>query len=287
MTVRLYCRVSTAEQADSGLGLGAQRRKVDAEAAHRGWQTVEFYVDAGVSGKTLDRPEMNRLLSDVRRGDVVVVSKLDRLPRSLLDAVGLMDQAKRKGWWLVALDLGVDTTTPTGRLVANVMASVAEWEREVIGQRTSEAMQAAKAQGVRLGRPSLLPLAVRGSDRGRSGGGPDAEADRRPPERRGGADAVWREVVAFLDRQRAEDCGERPAGGSGWGCGGMSRIDVPLIVWLTRSSTALVASRVVRRPRKFFASSLIVPLSYWEGRAFQPTPASPTTAGRTRRSGCR
>lgn len=160
MRVRAYLRVSTVEQADSGLGLEAQRSKILAEAQHRGWEDVEVYADEGVSGKSLNRPAMQRLLGDVRRGDVVVVSKLDRLSRSLLDAVGLMDQAKRRGWGLVALDLGVDTTTPTGRLVANVMASVAEWEREIIGQRTSEALQAAKAAGRRLGRTSLLPVEV-------------------------------------------------------------------------------------------------------------------------------
>ena len=86
-----------------------------------------------------------------------MVAKLDRLSRSLVDAVGLLDSAKRRGFVVVALDLGVDTGTPTGRLVASVMAAVASWEREIIGQRTSEAMQAAKANGRRFGRPSQIP----------------------------------------------------------------------------------------------------------------------------------
>jgi DNA invertase Pin-like site-specific DNA recombinase len=84
---------------------------------------------------------------------VLVVSKLDRLSRSLLDFAGLMDKAKKEGWRLVVLDLAIDTTTASGALMANVMASFAEYERRLIADRTSAALQAKKAQGHRLGRP--------------------------------------------------------------------------------------------------------------------------------------
>src|SRR5207244_1141151 len=95
------------------------------------------------------------------RADGIVVAKLDRLSRSLQDFVGLIALAKKQKWHVVALDLGIDTSTSTGRLVANIMASVAEWEREAIGTRTREGMAAKKAQGVQMGKPSRTTLAVR------------------------------------------------------------------------------------------------------------------------------
>ncbi len=88
------------------------------------------------------------------------MAKLDRLSRSVADFAALLDQAQRGGWGLVALDLGVDTTTPAGELVANVMAAVAQWERRTIGQRTREGLAAKKASGVRLGRPPVLGVEV-------------------------------------------------------------------------------------------------------------------------------
>jgi DNA invertase Pin-like site-specific DNA recombinase len=92
--------------------------------------------------------------------DGIVVAKLDRLSRSVHDFSGLLKLAAARRWSVVAIDLGVDTSTPTGKLVANVMMSVAEWEREVIGERTSVAMQAAKRQGRHMGRVSMLPRAT-------------------------------------------------------------------------------------------------------------------------------
>jgi DNA invertase Pin-like site-specific DNA recombinase len=154
-----YLRVSTAEQADSGAGLDAQRSTVLREAQRRDWNLVAVEVDAGASGKSLSgRPALDEALDAVRSGraDVLVVAKLDRLSRSVADFAALLDRAQREGWGLVALDLGVDTTTPAGELVANVMAAVAQWERRTIGQRTKEGLAAKKASGVRLGRPAVL-----------------------------------------------------------------------------------------------------------------------------------
>ncbi len=110
----------------------------------------------------LARPGIADALDRLRRAEagVLVVSKLDRLSRSLLDFAGLMDRAKREGWRLVVLDLAIDTTTASGALMANVMASFAEYERRLISDRTSAALQAKKAQGARLGRPRTTPEAV-------------------------------------------------------------------------------------------------------------------------------
>ena len=150
-----YARVSTHEQAESGLGLDAQRTAIVAECDRRGWALVEILDDAGISGKTMSRPGLHAALDalDSGRGGTLMVAKLDRLSRSLVDFAAVMERAHRDGWALVALDLGVDTTSPAGELVANVMASVAQWERRAIGARTRDALAAKKAQGVRLGRP--------------------------------------------------------------------------------------------------------------------------------------
>lgn len=157
-----YMRVSTADQAHSGLGLEAQRETITRYADAKGWNVV-WYEDAGLSAKSLDRPQLqaalDRLDASPKRRDVdgLLVAKLDRLSRSVVDFAGVLDLARARKWALVAIDLGVDTSTPTGELVANVMMSVAQWERRVIGERTSAAMQAAKRAGRHMGRVSVLP----------------------------------------------------------------------------------------------------------------------------------
>lgn len=157
-----YLRVSTEEQAVSGLGLADQRSVIAIEAARRNWQHIEFVSDEGFSAKNLSRPSIASALEQLRKGQasVLVVSKLDRLSRSLLDFATLMDRAKREGWQLVVLDLAIDTTVPSGALMANVMAAFAEYERQLIGARTSAALQQLKAQGRRLGRPRTLQADV-------------------------------------------------------------------------------------------------------------------------------
>ncbi|WP_300016853.1 recombinase family protein [Pseudonocardia sp.] len=158
-----YIRVSTAEQADSGAGLAAQRATIEAECARRGWTLVAVHEDAGASGKSLDgRPQLAEALAAVETGTAaaLVVAKLDRLSRSVRDAAGLLERAQRAGWALVASDLGVDTSTPAGEAMANVMASFGQLERRMIGARTRDALAAKRAAGVRLGRPSSLPAEV-------------------------------------------------------------------------------------------------------------------------------
>jgi DNA invertase Pin-like site-specific DNA recombinase len=91
----------------------------------------------------------------------IVTAKLDRLSRSVIDFAKLLAEARKRGFKIVALDLGLDLSTPQGELVANVIASVAQWERRIIGQRTAEGLAAKKAQGVKLGRPRTLPESVR------------------------------------------------------------------------------------------------------------------------------
>jgi DNA invertase Pin-like site-specific DNA recombinase len=157
--VAAYIRVSTTEQVDSGAGLSAQRTAIATEIERRGWRLVELFEDAGASGKSLaGREGLSGALEAVANGsaDILLVSKLDRLSRSLVDFATLMERSQRERWALVALDLGVDSSTPAGEFMASVMASAAQWERRIIGQRTRDALAAKKAAGVRLGRSSHI-----------------------------------------------------------------------------------------------------------------------------------
>jgi DNA invertase Pin-like site-specific DNA recombinase len=130
-----------------------QRASLIAQAEQRGWG-LEIIADEGISGSTLKRPGLTRALEMLDRGeaDVLMAAKLDRVSRSVTDFAKLLERASQKGWRLVLLDLGVDTSTPAGEFVANTIANSAQYERRLIGQRTREGLAAKRAQGVRLGR---------------------------------------------------------------------------------------------------------------------------------------
>lgn len=155
-----YSRVSTEEQADSRNGLEAQRSALDAEAARRGW-TVEHYADEGVSGKVVG-PQLVEVLQLLASGqaDGMVVSKLDRLSRSIINAATTIENARRQGWSLVVLDMDLDLTTAAGRMIAGQLILFAQYERELIGERTKAGLAAKKARGERIGRPRLATAGV-------------------------------------------------------------------------------------------------------------------------------
>jgi DNA invertase Pin-like site-specific DNA recombinase len=154
--------VSTSEQASSGAGLQAQRQAIIAECERRGWHLVETIEDAGYSARDLRRPGIQEALRVLEAGkaSALVVAKIDRLSRSMLDFSKLMAKATSEHWALVALDVAVDTSTPSGEAMANMLATFAQFERRLISQRTKEALAVKKAQGVRLGRPPTMPKAV-------------------------------------------------------------------------------------------------------------------------------
>ena len=159
MTVAVgYIRVSTDRQGERGYGLDAQTELIEAEALRRGWELAKVYVDVASGKSTKKRPQYGRavqVLSD-GRAQVLVVAKLDRLSRSLLDFAGLMAQSSREGWSIDALDIGVDTSTINGELIANIIMALAQWERRIIGQRTMLALEQVKARGTKLGRPTTV-----------------------------------------------------------------------------------------------------------------------------------
>lgn len=148
-----YCRVSTDEQASSGVSLAAQEAKLRGYCVAMDLELVRVESDAGVSAKTLDRPALQRALASLEHGeaDALVVVKLDRLTRSVRDLADLLEHYFSADHGLISLGESVDTRTAAGRLVLNVMTSVAQWEREAIGERTSNALQHMKSQGKRVG----------------------------------------------------------------------------------------------------------------------------------------
>lgn len=152
-----YVRVSTDEQAASGYGLEAQEDAIRMEAARRGWTVAGVVRDEGASGKSLDRPGLHETLTRAAAGeaDAIVVAKLDRATRSLVGLADLIEWMANAGVGFVALDLGIDTTTSTGRLVAHVMGSVAQWEREQISARTTAAATVRREHGKRMGREGV------------------------------------------------------------------------------------------------------------------------------------
>lgn len=145
----------------SGTGLEAQRQAIAADCRRRGWTLLKTLEDSGYSARDLKRPGIKIALEMLEDGgaDALVVAKLDRLSRSLLDFTALMAQAQKHGWSLVALDVA-DTTTPAGEAMANVLATFAQFERRLIGQRTKEALAEKRRQGVQLGRPSTISANV-------------------------------------------------------------------------------------------------------------------------------
>lgn len=157
-----YTRVSTDEQADRRNGLEAQRETIDSEATRRSW-TVEHFADEGVSGKTIG-PKLAEVLQLLASGqaDGLVVAKLDRLSRSIVNAANIIEAAQAQGWSLVILDLGVDLTTAAGRMMAMNLVNFAQYERELISERTKAALAAKKRRGERIGRPrAVKPTVVR------------------------------------------------------------------------------------------------------------------------------
>ena len=149
----LYARVSTRDQ-DVVPQLDALRAYADA----RSLTVFDEYIDEGVSGACSKRRALDRLLADARRRrfDRVVVVKLDRLARSVRHLTQLGADFEALGVDLVVLDQAIDTGTPTGRLLFNVLGAIAEFERDLIAERVAAGMAAAKRRGKRLGRARAI-----------------------------------------------------------------------------------------------------------------------------------
>jgi len=158
----LYARVSTHAGQDPEMQLLELR-----DYCHRrAWESAGEYVDIGVSGSRERRPRLDQLLADCRRRriDAVVVYRYDRFARSLRQLVNALSEFDALGIQFVSLHEGVDTSTPNGRLVFGIFASLAEFERQLIRERVRSGLAAARARGARLGRPRRYVDASRVSD---------------------------------------------------------------------------------------------------------------------------
>jgi site-specific DNA recombinase len=168
--------VSTERQADEGVSLDAQRAKLRAHCAALDLQLVAVEADEGVSAKTLERPALQRALAMLREhhADALLVPKLDRLTRRVVDLGLLIETYFAEGRWaLVSVADQIDTRTTVGRMTPYILMSVAQWEREAIGERTADALAHLRAEASDSGEP-------------RSGGG----TLRRPTRRQGGASSA-------------------------------------------------------------------------------------------------
>jgi DNA invertase Pin-like site-specific DNA recombinase len=142
-----YARVSTKDQ-----NLDGQRDALSAAGAER------IFADT-ITGTARSRPELDRMMKELRDGDVVVVAKYDRLARSLKDLLEIVDLIQARGAGFRSIGEDIDTTTPAGRLVFHVFASIAQFERERIVERTKEGLEAARKRGRVGGRPPALSTA--------------------------------------------------------------------------------------------------------------------------------
>ncbi|MCF7995361.1 MAG: recombinase family protein [Chromatiaceae bacterium] len=150
----VYVRVSTATQVEEGVSLEAQQHKAAAYAGLYDLELIETIVDAGVSAKTLERPGLQKALGMIDAGDAkaLLVVKLDRLTRSVGDLGRLIEGYFAPGKAeLMSVSEQIDTRSANGRLTLNVLMSVSQWEREIIGERTSDAMRHMQAQGHYIG----------------------------------------------------------------------------------------------------------------------------------------
>jgi len=166
MRVALYSRVSTNEQ-----NAAMQLEELRAYCQRRQWQITEEFTDSGVSGSKESRPALNRLLQAAKRRkfDAVLVYRYDRFGRSLRQLVNALSEFDARGIHFVSLHEGVDTSTPNGRLVFGIFASIAEFERELIRSRVRSGLAAATAKGKRLGRPKVAVDSARVAELRRAG----------------------------------------------------------------------------------------------------------------------
>ena len=152
MNVAIYCRVSTNQQ-DSDMQLSELRNYCQ----QKSWNIAHEYVDKGISGAKTSRPQLDRMMRDASEAklDAVLVWKLDRFGRSLKHLLTSIEFLESFGVSFISFKDAIDLSTPQGRLLFQLLAAMAEFERELIRERTRSGLANAKRKGVTLGRPSL------------------------------------------------------------------------------------------------------------------------------------
>ncbi|HAN92991.1 MAG TPA: hypothetical protein DCQ33_13060 [Nitrospira sp.] len=176
-----YGRVSTEQQAQEGVSLEAQRAKLTAYCDALDLELIEVISDAGASGSSLKRPGIQRVLRllETGKGDAVLVTKLDRLTRSVKDLGFLVENYFMGGKYsLLSVGDSIDTRTAAGRMIMNILASLGQGEREAIAERTREALAEIKSQGYRFGSPPYGYRRGGLDEHGRAGFIPDEEQQK-------------------------------------------------------------------------------------------------------------
>lgn len=137
MTVGIYIRVSTEEQANEGYSISAQRERLKAFCVAQNWTEHKFYVDEGISGRSTNRPQFKKLMSDIEAGhiDVLLVYRLDRLTRSVRDLHKILDDLEKFNCVFRSATEIYDTSTAMGRMFITIVAAIAEWESANLGER--------------------------------------------------------------------------------------------------------------------------------------------------------
>jgi len=157
MKTAIYMRVSTQKQ-----NVDSQEHAISLFLKSKSFSNVEFYVDKGESGKKASRPELNRLLNDIKGGKVetLIVYKLDRLFRSLTDLLISLRMFQEHKIVFISIQEQIDLSTPTGVLFMQMLGAFGEFERTIIVERVKAGLENAKAKGKKLGKPSRIPLEV-------------------------------------------------------------------------------------------------------------------------------
>ncbi|MEF3313295.1 recombinase family protein [Paenibacillus sp. GYB004] len=153
MKAAIYIRVSTQEQAQEGFSVSAQKNRSISYCDSQGWEIFDFYIDEGLSAKDMERDDLKRMLDDAKRRkfDVIVVYKLDRLTRSVLDLYKILEELDKHHIKFKSVTEVYDTTTATGRLFITLVAALAQWERENLAERVYFGMAEMASQGKRPG----------------------------------------------------------------------------------------------------------------------------------------
>lgn len=156
MRCAIYRRVSTEMQREEGFSLEAQKLRLEAFAESQGWTIIEDYSDEGFSAKNMDRPQLQRMISDMKKQkfDVILVYRLDRFVRSVTDLHELLQMMDKYEVKFKSSTEAFDTTSATGRMFITIIATLAQWERETIAERVYDAMYKRSEQGLRNGAPA-------------------------------------------------------------------------------------------------------------------------------------
>ncbi len=151
-TVAIYARVSTDKQK-----VDMQLNELRAFVNRSGWKVYKEFIDEGYTGSNTQRPAFTEMRHEARKRkfDILLVWKLDRLSRSLKDLINTLDELGHSGINFISYDNNLDTTTPTGKLVFQIIGAVAEFEKDIIRERVVAGLENAKQSGKRLGRPKI------------------------------------------------------------------------------------------------------------------------------------